>query len=194
MGLRRRHLGIMVGRPRSFDRDLALDAFVDVFWSYGYEGADVDKLQQSASIQRGSFYAAFKDKPSAFVDALHRYMQYTLLPRLDMLEQDFGQRQALADFLEAVGAFVAKQGLRGCMLSEALINSSSHEPDLRKEVLRIRSQLLRKLKKLSGGDDALASFALASALGLHALARSGGSRRQILAASAVSANAILQVS
>lgn len=146
----RRHLGMMVGRPRSFDRDIALDAFVDVFWTFGYEGADVDKLQQAANIQRGSFYAAFKDKPSAFVEALRRYMEYTLLPRLDMLEQEFGQRLALAEFLEAVGVFVAKQGRRGCMLSEALIHSSSHEPALRREVLRIRSNLFRKLKKLSG--------------------------------------------
>lgn len=180
----------MVGRPRSFDRDIALDAFVDVFWTFGYEGADVDKLQQAANIQRGSFYAAFKDKPSAFLEALRRYMEYTLLPRLDMLEQEIGQRQALAEFLEAVGVFVAKQGHRGCMLSEALIHSSSHEPDLRREVLRIRSNLFRKLKKLSGGDEALASFVLASALGFHALAKSGASRKQILAASATAANVI----
>lgn len=182
----------MAGRPRSFDRDLALDAFVDVFWTHGYIGADVDKLQQSAGIQRGSFYAAFRDKPTAFLDALRRYMEHTLLPRLDMLEGEAGQRRELVEFLESVGAFVAKQGNRGCMLSEALVQSSQFDPALRRQVRRIRSDLLRKLKRLSGGDEALASFALGSALGFHALARSGASKKQILAASSVAAKAIGQ--
>ena len=175
----------MAGRPRSFDRDLALDALVDVFWTHGYNGADVDKLQQSAGIQRGSFYAAFRDKPTAFLDALRRYMEFTLLPRLDMLEGEAGQRRELVEFLEAVGAFVAKQGNRGCMLSEALVQSPQFDP-------AFRSDLLRKLKRLSGGDEALASFALASALGFHALARSGASKKQILAASTLAAKAIGQ--
>ena len=182
----------MAGRPRSFDRDLALDALVDVFWTHGYNGADVDKLQQSAGIQRGSFYAAFRDKPTAFLDALRRYMEFTLLPRLDMLEGEAGQRRELVEFLEAVGAFVAKQGNRGCMLSEALVQSPQFDPALPRQVRRNPSDLLRKLKRLSGGDEALASFALASALGFHALARSGASKKQILAASTLAAKAIGQ--
>jgi TetR/AcrR family transcriptional regulator, transcriptional repressor for nem operon len=180
----------MVGRPRSFDRDLALDAFVDVFWTHGYEGADVDRLQASAGIRRGSFYAAFSDKPTVFLEALRRYLERTLMPRLHMLEEKPGTRRAIADFLNAVGEFVAKQGSRGCMLSEALMQSSELDPVLRREVRRVRANLFRKLKRLSGGDDALASFALGSALGFHALARSGASRNQILAASSTAAKAI----
>jgi AcrR family transcriptional regulator len=182
----------MVGRPRSFDRDLALDAFVDVFWTYGYDGADVDKLQESAGIRRGSFYAAFQDKPTAFLEALQRYLDDTLLPRLQMLDATPGTRPAIGEFLSVVGEFVASQGDRGCMLSEALVRSSELDPDVRREVRRIRTNLFRKLKRLSGGDDSLASFALGSALGFHALARSGASRSQILASSTVAANAIEQ--
>jgi hypothetical protein len=51
---------------------------------------------------------------------------------------------------------------------------------------------LWKLKGLSGGDEALASFALGSALGSHAIARSGALKKQILAASSLAAKAIVQ--
>jgi len=109
-----------------------------------------------------------------------------------MLEGEAGQRRELVECLEAVGAFVAKQGSRGCMLSEALVQSSQFDLALRRQARRIRSDLLWKLKGLSGGDEALASFALGSALGSHAIARSGALKKQILAASSLAAKAIVQ--
>ena len=31
------------GRPRSFDRDAALQAAMKTFWQFGYEGASIDR-------------------------------------------------------------------------------------------------------------------------------------------------------
>lgn len=178
----------MAGRPRNFDRDIALDAFVDVFWTHGYAGADVDKLQESAGILRGSFYRAFHDKPRAFSEAFGRYLEQILLPRLPMLERvDSG---ALPDFIRAVGAFVATQGNRGCFFSESLLNVSELDGKVRKTVLEARALLLRKLKKLARGDAGLANFVFAAALGLHGLARSGATRAEIRQAASEAADAI----
>lgn len=167
----------MAGRPRNFDRDVALDAFVDVFWTHGYAGADVDKLQESAGILRGSFYRAFHDKPHAFIEAFGRYLEQILLPRLTMLDRS--DPGALPDFIRTVGDFVSAQGSRGCLFSETLLNVSVLDRNVQKHVLRARGQLLRKLKKLARGDAGLANFVFASALGLHGLARSGATKSEI---------------
>ncbi|PKP79948.1 MAG: hypothetical protein CVT79_17315 [Alphaproteobacteria bacterium HGW-Alphaproteobacteria-18] len=62
--------------------------------------------------------------------------------------------------------------------------------DVRKTVLKGRAQLLRKLRKLARGDAGLANFAFASARGLHALARSGGTKADIRAVALEAADAV----
>lgn len=178
----------MAGRPRNFDRDIALDAFVDVFWTYGYAGADVDKLQASAGILRGSFYRAFHDKSRAFCEAFDRYNEQILMPHLTMLDRS--DPDALPDFIRAVGGFVSAQGKRGCFFSETLLSVSELDGEVRKTVLKARSHLFRKLKKLARGDAGLANFVFASALGLHGLARSGATRADVRAAALQAADAI----
>src|SRR5512138_3569574 len=61
------------GRPRSFDRDAALDAAVKVFWSRGYEGASLAELTEAMGINPPSLYAAFGDKEGLFLEAAARY-------------------------------------------------------------------------------------------------------------------------
>lgn len=178
----------MAGRPRLFDRDTALDAFVDVFWTHGYAGADIDKLQAAAGILRGSFYRAFHDKPSAFVEAFGRYLDDVLMPRLTMLERK--DSDALPEFLRTVGEFVAAQGNRGCFFSETLLNVSNLDGNVRKSVLGARSHLKRKLKTLARGDAGLSNFVFATALGLHGLARSGATKAEIRQAANEAAEAV----
>ncbi len=61
------------GRPRSFDRDKALDAAMRVFWRQGYEGASLSDLTAAMGINRPSLYAAFGDKAGLFREAVARY-------------------------------------------------------------------------------------------------------------------------
>jgi AcrR family transcriptional regulator len=61
------------GRPRSFDREQALDAAMRLFWRQGYEGASLTALTAAMGINRPSLYAAFGDKASLFREAVARY-------------------------------------------------------------------------------------------------------------------------
>lgn len=54
------------GRPRSFDRDQALERVMQVFWAKGYEGAQLTDLVAAIGITPPSFYAAFGSKEAAF--------------------------------------------------------------------------------------------------------------------------------
>ncbi len=61
------------GRPRSFDRDAALQAAMRVFWRAGYQGASIADLTQAMGIAPPSLYAAFGDKRALYLEALGLY-------------------------------------------------------------------------------------------------------------------------
>src|SRR4029077_8104489 len=63
-----------LGRPRTFDTDVALERAMHVFWSKGYEGAALSDLTRAMRINRPSLYAAFGNKEELFRKVLDRYM------------------------------------------------------------------------------------------------------------------------
>jgi AcrR family transcriptional regulator len=63
----------VLGRPREFDTDAALEKAMRLFWAKGYEGTSVADLTGELGISRPSLYAAFGDKQSLFCAALERY-------------------------------------------------------------------------------------------------------------------------
>jgi AcrR family transcriptional regulator len=50
------------GRPKTFNPDEALDRAVEMFWEYGYEGVDVDRIAQAVNVTKPALYRAFGDK------------------------------------------------------------------------------------------------------------------------------------
>ncbi|MFC5006783.1 TetR/AcrR family transcriptional regulator [Dactylosporangium cerinum] len=63
----------VIGRPRSFNPDQALERALEVFWRQGYEGASLADLTEAMGINRTSMYAAFGNKEDLFRMALARY-------------------------------------------------------------------------------------------------------------------------
>src|SRR5277367_6742922 len=63
----------VLGRPREFDTDAALEKAMRLFWAKGYEGTSLADLTESLRISRPSLYAAFGDKQTLFRAALKRY-------------------------------------------------------------------------------------------------------------------------
>src|SRR5258706_13378598 len=61
------------GRPRSFDRDEALERAMQVFWKQGYEATSIQDLTRAMGINPPSLYAAFGDKERLFMEAVGRY-------------------------------------------------------------------------------------------------------------------------
>ena len=180
----------MAGRPRSFDRDEALGKLVDVFWTNGYAGADIDELQGAIGVQRGSFYSAFGGKGQVFGECLGRYFEEQMTPLFQSIADAGGGRVGLAAFLRKVAAFQASQGGRGCMFAAAILNADELDPVAREAADAALKRFNQTLHKAAGGDAALAGFVFANACGLHALASSGASGAKIRGAAEIAATSV----
>ncbi|CDG19762.1 Regulatory protein, TetR [Xenorhabdus poinarii G6] len=64
-----------MGRPRSFDRDEAINQAMLLFWEHGYESTSLNLLKAGmGGISAPSFYAAFGSKETLFKEVVARYI------------------------------------------------------------------------------------------------------------------------
>jgi AcrR family transcriptional regulator len=180
------------GRPRSFDRDAALERAIEVFWSKGYEGTSISDLTQAMGINPPSLYAAFGDKERLFLEAIERYEQThaSSCPYRD-------QPTARAAF-ETLLTYMAEELTstahpRGCLMMMAASTASSASAEMQAVLARKRAENRACMKArielgISEGDvpagtdaGALSDFYATIVTGMSLHARDGATRKSLLA-------------
>src|SRR5271169_3600422 len=110
-------MGARRGRPRSFDRDLALGKALDLFWERGYEGTSLSDLTAAMGIASASLYAAFGSKEELFREALMLYGMTVGAPPGQALREHPDTRDAFEAMLRAAAdAMTIPDAPRGCLL------------------------------------------------------------------------------
>jgi AcrR family transcriptional regulator len=92
------------GRPRSFDRQVAVRRLRAAFARRGYSGTSVEALSKATGLHRPSLDRAFGDKRRMFLASLedeHRVLQARLL---GLAKSEDGVPQRVQRYLEAVAA------------------------------------------------------------------------------------------
>ena len=177
----------MVGRPREFDKDQALDAAMQAFWAKGYEATSMAELMAATGLHKGSIYQAFGDKHSLFLQALQRYLadmretERTVLRNaptpLDGLRTGAHHVLDMADCDRDIP--------RGCLAVNALVELAPHD-DAVKQILDDHMQFMRKTIGETIGDaitagqiepeqppEVLTSMMMTFMAGLAAMLKSG---------------------
>lgn len=105
------------GRPRNFDRSLALRRAMEVFWSKGYESASLSELTAAMGINSPSLYAAFGSKEALFREAVALYRDTVGAASRRALQDAPDARSAIESMLlVAAERFTASDSPPGCLI------------------------------------------------------------------------------
>lgn len=184
----------MAGRPREFDRELALAKARDAFWSRGYEGVSMTDLVETMGIASARIYAAFGSKQGLFREAIELYASDEGgFAERAVAEEPTATRAIERSLREAVETCTRKDRPAGCMIVSAATNCTVENASVREFLADYRSRrtglLVNRLKRavtegeLGPDTDvaALADHYAAVLIGIAVQARDGVSRERLLA-------------
>ena len=135
-----------MARPIAFERPKVVNRALALFWRQGYQATSLADLLVTMGIGRSSFYVAFSDKRSLFIECLNLFSARTLellqraraeMPPVDAL-QSFFER----NFIGAGGA-AADRGHWGCLLVNTVLEMAGVDDDLSSRASRQLSDMQR---------------------------------------------------
>ena len=128
-----------LGRPKTFDRETALDAAMLLFWERGFEQTSVDELAAAMGIRTSSLYSSFGDKEELFLAAVDHYRTGRGSIYDKVVNDGKTAREGFTKLFKlAAKEMTRRDQPRGCMLSLALPTCSPKYDELQKELDRLR--------------------------------------------------------
>jgi AcrR family transcriptional regulator len=181
------------GRPRSFDREAALDRAMGVFWQKGFEGASLADLTKAMGINPPSLYAAFGDKERLFLEAVERY-QAKRGPATCPYAESASARESVEQLLTWTANELCDDcHPSGCLMVMAVTTTSASSKQMQAAIAERRAEARARLKaridqgakagELPAATDtgALADFYATVLTGMSLQAREGVNRKSLLA-------------
>ena len=102
------------GRQRTFDKQIALESAMHVFWSKGYPGTSLADLTAAMGINKPSLYAAFGNKEKLYRSALESYVnKQAVIHNKHLCLADTGLRKRLQSYLTSIAEMVTDPALPG---------------------------------------------------------------------------------
>ena len=117
----------MIGRPKNFDQQVALQAATDLFWRRGYTATSLDDLLGVMSLSKSSFYAEFQSKEALYRACLKDYQQMIVCH----LDQVRSRSSSLRDFLDAIFQEAIDDATsgdpKGCLIVNSTVEFGQHK-------------------------------------------------------------------
>ncbi|WP_053981337.1 TetR/AcrR family transcriptional regulator [Marinagarivorans algicola] len=135
-----------MARTANFDRQVALDKAVKLFWLRGYYASSMKHIEAALDMRPGSLYAAFGSKSGLFSEALDTYATRT--------GNDFDQRvysapsivEGLQQYLRSLVAPCSDQTpAQACMLVKTLLEVNTEDAALRAKADAMLAVIEQKL-------------------------------------------------
>lgn len=117
-----------MGRPRTFDRELALEQALHLFWQQGYESTSLNQLKAAIAggISAPSFYAAFGSKEALFQECVARYLSTYATVTEGLWNEKLAPRQAVEAMLRNSARMQCECGHpKGCMVALGVMSAPS---------------------------------------------------------------------
>jgi len=181
------------GRPKQFDRDVALDRALDLFWRHGYEATSLADLVEVTGAKAPTLYAEFGNKEGLFCASVEHYLtKHTEYSHQLLLQEEL----PIAEIVERYARFFATlftdaDRPSGCFMictSATLSSNSNAVGDMLREKHQQQEANLkicfdRKVQQgeLLGKTDTalLAKYLCTTIQGLSTQAREGATREDL---------------
>lgn len=187
-----------MGRPRTFDRDVAITQAMHLFWERGYDATSLSQLKADigGGITAPSFYAAFGSKQALFKEVMERYLNTHGRVMDSLFDTTLPPREAIELTLRRSAKMQCEPDHpSGCLVALGLLSACSDESKVISEPL-FRARSLNRIgivacveRAIAVGDlqatvvpDALATVFDSFLLGISVQARDGVSFEKIDAA------------
>ncbi|MEQ7918698.1 TetR/AcrR family transcriptional regulator [Xanthomonas sp. WHRI 1810A] len=184
-----------MGRPRSFDRDVAIDQALHLFWEHGFDATSLSQLKAhiGGGITAPSFYAAFGSKQALFVEVMERYLKTHGRVTDSLFDSSLPPREAIERTLRRSAKMQWEAGHpKGCLVALGFLSACTEESKaisapLAQARADNRAGILACVERaVAAGElpttvmpDALASVYDSFMLGMSVLARDGVAFEQI---------------
>lgn len=187
----------VIGRPRGFDRDAALEAAMLLFWRKGFAATSMNDLCDAMGISSPSLYAAFGSKEALYLEAVEYYARTIGPPVWDKLAEGATARAGIENLLIAWTESLPKSRATpaGCMALLAAVGDEWPATIVR-VVKKVRLEMLGTLRSrletavakgelpASTNIDGLSRFYLGVFQGMAIQAKDGATQAELSAVAA----------
>ena len=179
------------GRPRSFDRQVALDQAMHVFWKKGFSGASMSDLTAAMGIASPSLYAAFGSKEGLYREAIDDYVALHADEFWDVMTAKTARESIEGLLRNAARAFTNRDAACGCLVMQTAAETGELSAELTASLCDLRASGAREFagrlrKGIEDGDvadgtdvRAVADFYATIHKGLSLSARGGAGRAEL---------------
>ena len=187
----------VIGRPRGFDRDAALEAAMFLFWRKGFAATSMNDLCDAMGVRSPSLYAAFGSKEALYLEAVEHYVRTQGPPVWDKLAEGATARAGIENLLMAGTESLPKSRATpaGCMAVLAAVGDE-WPAAITRVVKKVRLEMLGTLRSrlenaVAKGElpastdiDGLSRFYLSVFQGMAIQARDGATQAELRAVAA----------
>lgn len=181
------------GRPKTFDREKALDAALLLFWEQGFEQTSVDEAAAAMGIGTSSLYSSFGDKEALFLAAIRQYLAGRGSVYNKAVKEAKTAREAFSKLLQVSAVELTRPDQpRGCLLWLALPTCSPKYEKFQEQMNQLRDEteavwLERLQEAVESGElpkstdiRLFASYFRTTLAGMSLQSRSGATREQLM--------------
>lgn len=124
-------------RPAKYDRTVALERAVALFWERGYFATSMKQIEEALDMRPGSLYSTFGSKDGLFQEALDVYAARTADELSRHLSAYTSTVEGLKDYLRKLALSYSAGSTapaRACMIVKTLLEVSSQQSALQEQV------------------------------------------------------------
>jgi len=140
----------IMGRPKSFDPDVALHQAMKVFWRNGYIGTPMPQLTSAMGLHPGNLYSNFGSKENLFFRSLLLYQKEQRIKIVNHIKQGNDDPLTCLKSLlhKIVSTARADKEFKGCFMVNTFLEINHHSESVKEKVVTYFADIKKTLLNL----------------------------------------------